>query len=156
MITLKLKIKNELDIYEFQRQFNTVIRFAYNRFRDGLKSSEITKIVKESMRNIELLDFSWIHNAVRRAEFILSKQKDKGSGVVFGGKFNFRRFSKRLISKEEYLKTKNMPIVSYGSASDPCGNRKFRLDVIANNKVIFKFNRHIHIDIHLSKMSKNQ
>ena len=46
------------------------------------------------------------------------------------------------------------PINSQGEIIQQ-GNRKFNLDIIKNNKIIFKLNRKIHIDIHLPKLRKN-
>ena len=60
MISIKCKIKNDIQIDDYTRQFNNVVRFAYNRFVDGLSLSEIYHKCNKELKNIELLDASYL------------------------------------------------------------------------------------------------
>jgi len=87
---------------------------------------------------------------------MLSAQQELGyETIVFGGKKNLSDYSKGKITKEEYKKNRLMSVFASGKAADISGNRKFQLD-LANNKVVFKPSRDVHIDVILPKLSKNQ
>lgn len=77
MVTYKFKIQNKVNIDDYLRQFNNVIRFAYNRFQENseLKTKDVEKIIKAKMNNIDLMDASLIKLAV---------DKVKGMRFTFG------------------------------------------------------------------------
>lgn len=77
MITYKYKIQNTIDIASVLKQYNSVVRFAYNRFQEGLSQSQVEKYVKDTMNNIDTLDASIIKCAVSKAKDI------KKENVVF-------------------------------------------------------------------------
>ena len=130
MITIKLPIL-KIDITDYLNQYNNIVRFAYNRFQEGLIASEIERSVKSTMNNIDLMDASLIKSAVDNAR-CLKKEK-----IIFGGKKNWKRYNQGLISKEEYQEKKLKPLTVRGSKLDHNGNRKFQLD-LDNNRVVFK------------------
>ena len=154
-MTIKLKYQNVIDITEYQRQFSCLTRYCYNRLLDGRTEIEIRKLCK-TLNNIDL-DGSWAEFACKRAEWLLASQEviHPDQNILFGGKKNFSDYSKGKITKEEYRKNRMMTMYSIGKKHDPAGNRKFQLD-LANNRVIFKPDRHNHIDVILPKLSKNQ
>ena len=143
MITIKKKHNITLN-KNFIDQFNSVIRFAYNRIiKDKIiKQSELEQLVKNKMSNINELDASWIKSAVKKATELSREGK-----LYFGGK---KQFFKRKYKKIENI-DKNFPIEMLGSASDG-GNRKARLN---DNILIFKINKNNHIEIKLD-LSKNE
>lgn len=96
------------------------------------------------MNNIDLMDASLISSAVDSSKGL------KNEKVVFGGKYNWKRYNRKLISKEEYKFNKLKPLIVRGSCLDPKGNRKFELD-IENNQVIFKPSRSVKIFAKLPK-----
>jgi hypothetical protein len=151
MMAIKLKLTNIIDISKFQHQFNCVVRYAYNRYKEGKEDIEIRKLCKK-LHNIDDMDASWIHFAVLRAKWVYLK--DKEMTVVFGGKKNFENLSKNKITKEEYKKNRLAPILSIGSCNEKCGNRKIELDIIENNRIIFKQNKNTHIILELPKLKK--
>ena len=146
MITLK-KRHNLSDKYfiDFTNQFNSVVRFAYNRrVKDGItKLSELEKIVKTKMENIDLLDASWIKCAVKK-----STELQTDSKLYFGGKKNF--FKRKYKKIDSY--DKNSPIEMRGSKSDSNGNRKADLK---GNLFIFKPVKGKEYEIKLD-LSKNE
>lgn len=154
MITIKLKLKEEQKGYQkLLKQFNNVVRYAYNRYCDNngiVKDSDIIKLVKTNMNNIEQLDVSIIWFAVAKSKQIY---KTNGQKVIFGGKTNYKRYLQGLIKKEQFDNERKLPLRFVGSKQDN-GNRKFSLD-LKNDKIIFKQNRNKHFCLEYI-VNKNQ
>ena len=45
MKTIKLKIKNEVNLTKELKEFNSIVRFSFNRFQEDLKEKEIREKV---------------------------------------------------------------------------------------------------------------
>ena len=157
MITIKLKLKDTFDEVELIKQFNNVIRFAYNRYVDGniKKDSEVVRLVKSTMHHIDKLDSAMIGWAVKKAKNIFKTQKSLGNEkIIFGGKNNWSKYNKGLISKEEFEENKLLPLYFVGE-SNQRGNRKFELD-LKNNHILFKKSKTEHFDLYFHEPSKCQ
>ena len=155
MLTIKCKIQNKIDISDYLKQYNNVLRFAYNRFQDetDLSLSQCENAVKSIMKNIDLIDASLIKCAVGKANSI---QDEK---ILFGSKKEFKKlkYKKKTASNETWKsKRNNRPILLRGSSSDSNGNRKALLNIIDENSIILKLNKKTHINIQLPRLSKNQ
>lgn len=141
MITYKIKYESEEIniIKEYIREYNVVYRYAYNRFLEysSLSLSNVIKIVKDNIKNIKLLDATIIQNACEKAKYIFNKTENKK--IIFGGKNNYFRYIKGLISKEEYKNKKNIPFYIRGQENS-YGNRKFRINTL-NKEIIFQPSR---------------
>jgi predicted transposase len=70
MINIKCKIKNQIDVADYIRQFNNVKRFAYNRFLEKKSLSEVYHLSCKTLNNCELLDASFREAAVLKAKEI--------------------------------------------------------------------------------------
>lgn len=135
-ITIKLKLKEELpQIVEFQRKYNNVVRYAFNRSMDGIARGGIFKLVK-SLNNVDELDISWREQASKLGEYTAKshKAKDKENNettsVIFGGKGLFYKRLRGYITHEEFISQRKLqPITCEGSKADHHGNRKFKFDV---------------------------
>ena len=105
MITIKLRLKEKQTGYQkLLKQFNNVVRFAYNRYSDNqgnIKDSNVVKMVKTTMNHIEQMDASFIQSAVENAKEIYKSSKDRK--IVFGGKNLLKRYMKGLVSKEQFI-----------------------------------------------------
>jgi hypothetical protein len=127
---------------EFLYKFNNVVRFSYNRIVKNkiTKQSDLEKLVKIQMKNIDILDASWIKAAVKK-----STELQVDSKLYFGGK---SKFFKRKYKKTQEL-DKNMPLEMRGSCLDK-GNRKAK---ISGSTFIFKPFKGLefHIPLNLSK-----
>ena len=145
MITIKKKHNiNSSEFIELLNKFNNVVRFSYNRrIKDNITNlSELEKIVKTTMLNIDCLDSSWIKCAVKKASELQIDNK-----LYFGGKSNF---FKRKYKKIDEL-NKLLPMEMRGSSNDK-GNRKAKLN---NNIFIFKPYKGLEFEIKLD-LSKNE
>ena len=87
MITYKYKIQNQIDIFKHLKPYNSVVRYAYNRFREvpGVSIDEVVKIARKNMSHIEALDFTLLRYAVLKASFLRDRAK-----VIFGGRKLFK------------------------------------------------------------------
>ena len=147
MKTIKLKITNSFDCFEEQRIFNDVMRFSHNRFKDGMTE----KSIYETCRSLFNLNSWLILCAVKEGKAIFDKFKE--NKIVFGGKHNFNKYLKKLITKEEYKKNRMSPITIQGEKQFH-GNRLFDFDLL-NSKLVFKLNKDIHKNIVIPKLRNN-
>ena len=145
MITIKKKHNlDDIRFIELLNKFNNVVRYSYNRrVKDKITSlSELEKIVKTKMLNINSLDASWIKCAVKKSFELQTEKK-----LYFGGKYNF--FNRKY--KKVNGLNKNSPLEMRGSSSDK-GNRKAE---IVDDLFIFKPSKGLKFEIKL-KLSKNE
>lgn len=152
MKTIKLPYRADYDIIKLQKQYSSVVRFAYNRYLDGKTQKDIRLLCK-SLNNIDLLDSWLIQCAILDAQVLNNRIENKNK-VIFGGKINFKSRLQNKISKTQYQLTRLIPINIQGEETKT-GNRKFKLDIINNNQIIFKLNRKDHIKLELPKLKSN-
>ena len=116
-----------------------MFRFAFCRFQDNKTAGEIYRILSDFFPNIN----SHLRNsALRRANGLYTLN---GNKKVYFGKF--KKFQRKLITKEEYKETRNYGIWSEGEAPAK-GNRFFQINV-ENNKFIYKRSRKEHYDLEI-------
>ena len=116
-------------ISEDSRICSAMRRYAFNRIREGITSGvELNKLLKERFECNSILRASAHRNAKT-----LSKLEAKDKKVYFG---KFKRFSRGLITKEEYKKSRNTGIFCEGEANEK-GNRLFKID-LENGRIVYK------------------
>ena len=148
MKTIKLKIKNEINITKELKEFNSIVRFSFNRFQEGLKEKEIRSKVNELFKNN-----CWFNQCgIKVGQQLFKKHKDKH--IIFGGKSLMIKYLKKLITKDEYSLKKLLPINIQGEACKK-GNRLFNFDLV-NSKLTLKLSKKNHQLIEFYKPSKNQ
>ena len=146
-ITFKIKTTEKLQkvISEDSRICSAMYRFAFNRYKDGLKNLEVYAALNEKFD----MNSHLVNSIMRNAAVVYSLNKDKK--VHFG---KFLRFQRGLISKEELLESRNIGILSEGEALKK-GNRLFQIDV-ENSKFIYKRNRKEHFDLVIIEKLNNR
>ena len=97
MKTIKAKILNKVDFSNELKVFNSIARIAFNRFRDGLKEKQVRAICHSLFTN---LNCWFLQCAVKEGSALYAKHKD--AKVIFGGKSNYAKYLKHLISKDEW------------------------------------------------------
>ena len=160
MQTLKMKYHTNSDddlmlIKSYQSQYNSVLRFMYNRVCDGLNEKNRESLTK-SLNNIDSLDSWFIRSAAKQAQWLYDSVKSIGNNpqkLIFGGKKNLMRRCKGLISKKDFQTKRLQPLQSIGEAIQK-GNRKFRLNEDVN-MIVFSPDRHTHINLIFDGLSKN-
>jgi len=148
MITIKLPIQNEINIQDLQRVYSSCLRFAYNRFKEGLNEKEIGRLINSKFE----IGCRLKTGAVKESQYIFKKFKNKT--IIFGSKYSWVQYLKKKITKEKFKENRLNPICSIGE-KEGNGNMLFSLNIIENNSIIFKPNRSNHIQIQLPKLRKN-
>ena len=145
IVTFKFKYSCEDDLLDVIKEYNSVLRFTYNRLVDNPKyrTSEITQMQK-FLNNCDLIGSYLRCSAIFDAKSLISKSDGK---VIFGGKKLFIDRCKNKVSKEDFCKRKLRPITCVGEACRG-GNRLFK--IVDESTVEFRLNRNNHFILHLS------
>ena len=150
MKTIKLKIMNTIDLNYELKTYNSAVHFAYNRFHDDSSAkekdvrSQVNQLFKGKLN-------SWLLQcAIKDGKAIQERNNDKK--VIFGGKLLYKRYLRKLITKEEFNKQKQIPISSQGEMLHK-GNRMFDFN-FDNQSLIFKASKDKHIDIQLGNIHR--
>ncbi len=150
MKTIKLKIMNTIDLNYELKTYNSVVHFAYNRFHDDDTVKE--KDVRSQVNNLFKGKLnSWLLQcAIKDGKAIQERHCNKK--VIFGGKLLYKKYLRKLITKEEFNKQKQIPISSQGEMLQK-GNRMFDFH-FDNQSLVFKVSKDKHIDIQLGNIHK--
>ena len=151
MKTIKLKIMNNIDLNYELKTYNSAVHFAYNRFHDdvSIKEKDVRSQVNQLFKG--KLNSWLLQCAIKDGKVIQERNNNKK--VIFGGKLLYKRYLRKLIDKEEFIKQKQIPISSQGEMLKK-GNRMFDFH-FDNQSLIFKVSKKKHIDIQLGNIHKN-
>ena len=148
MKTIKLKIKNKINLTKELKEFNSIVHYSFNRFQESLKEKEVRSKVNELFKNN-----CWFNQcAIKVGQQLFKKHKDKH--IIFGGKKLLINYLKKLITKDEYQSKKLLPINIQGEAFKK-GNRLFNFDLV-NSKIELKLSKKNHQLIEFYKPNRNQ
>lgn len=161
MKTIKLPYICEDENYlntliEIQKIQSSVYRVAYKRASEGLAEIEIRSTCRNLFPDVD----SWIaQSAIKKgigqfkADWEIAKSKDVefNGKRIFGGKRNFFRRMRGLISKEEYQdrRLEDLYLIGEGPQS---GNRKFNFNT---NSITFKPLKGIRFELILPNLHGN-
>lgn len=151
MKTIKLPYKTEYDLVPLMRQYSSVVRYAYRRFLKGKTDKEVRDLTKQK-NSIDLLPYWMFQCGIKDGENVYKENGNEK--VIFGGKENYINIARKKISKEEYRRNRLRPLYSIGVEIFK-GNPLFKLDIIDNNRIIFKLNRNEHIILELPNLRNN-
>ena len=153
LITYKLKYNASDESNDFilkcMKQYSSLLHYGYNRVVDGWSAKQIKDAMKTQLNNVELMDSHIVSCAQQQATGI-HEQKTKtnpGYKIIFGGKKNYIRRCKGLISKEEYQLKRISPLLSMGEANQKA-NRKFKINQDLHS-ITFQINRNNHYTLEL-------
>lgn len=147
MKTIKLPIQNTVNFDEELRLFNSVMRYSYNRFKDGLNEKDVRAKVNQLFSG----NCWFLQSSLKEGKAVFDRNKE--NKVVFGGRFNLKQYLTGKISKDEYKAKKLAPITIQGEAIQK-GNRLFDFD-FTSNKITYKPSKTNHIEIELPKLRSN-
>ena len=151
MKTIKLPI-NHIEIEEIQKEYSSCFRYAFNRFQEGLSEKEVRSKCREFFNlNSWILQCSILD---AKANYNSWKQKGNSKNPYFGSKKIRKKYLNKEVSKEEFSKSRLRKIMIQGEKLHK-GNRLFDLDIISNNKIIFKPERGTKIEILLPELREN-
>ena len=152
-ITLKIKYKVNIDdfnvILNYVKEYNSVLRFTYNRLVEGTKSTKDLTIEQHKMLNV-FTQSHLFNSAQYDAKAIYQLNEDRK--VIFGGKKLFLDRINNKISREEFQLKKLLPLYSVGESIQK-GNRLFK--IVSENSILFKPCREIKINLNLNSVGSN-
>ena len=142
---------NSIDLNYELRTYNSVVHFAYNRFHDdsSIKEKDVRSQVNQLFKG--KLNSWLLQCAIKEGKSI--QERNGSKKVIFGGKSLYRRYLRKLITKEYFNKQRQLPISSQGEVLQR-GNRMFDFH-LDNQSLIFKVSRDKHIDIQLGHIHRN-
>ena len=150
MKTIKFKIMNAIDLNYELRTYNSAVHFAYNRFHDSsIKEKDVRFQVNQLFKG--KLNSWLLQCAIKDGKAIQERSGNKK--VIFGGKLLYKRYLRKLITKEEFIKQRQLPISSQGEMLQK-GNRMFDFH-FDNQCLTFKISKDKHINIQLGNIHKN-
>ena len=149
LITYKFKYEANDDAKDFimkcMKQYTSMLHYAYNRVIDGWTPKKIKDSLKTQLNNVELMDSAMAACAQQQASGInehIKSSDNPNRRIIFGGRKNYIRRCKGLISKEEYREKRISPLMSIGEANQKA-NRKFKINQDLHT-VTFQINRYNH------------
>lgn len=151
LITLKIKYSCDNSILDAIRQYNSVLRFTYNRLlaNPKLKTAEITQLQK-SLNNCDLIGSHLKNSAIYDAKSLVDRSTEP---IIFGGKYLFKQRCQHKIAKDEFLLKRLRPINSIGEANHRA-NRLF--DILDNQTIVFKLNKYQHFELKLQQVGSKR
>ena len=153
LITYKLKYEADDEAKAFivkcMKEYTSLLHYGYNRVTDGWSAKQIKDSMKTELNNVELMDTHMVSCAQQQAVGINEQQKKKNdkSKVIFGGRKNYIRRCKGLITKNEYLEHRLSPLLSMGEANQKA-NRKFKINQDLHS-ITFQITRQYHYTLEL-------
>ena len=136
LITLKIKYSCKDSLLDTIKQYNSVLRFTYNRLLENpkMKTSEIG-LMQKSVNNCDLIKSHLKNSAVYDTRSLVEKSTKP---IVFGGKYLFKQRCRLKISRDEFLIKRLRPLTSIGEANNKA-NRLFR--IIDSKTIQFSLDR---------------
>ena len=152
LLTYKIKYNCNESLLPVIKQYNSVLRFTYNRLlNDRLSTKELT-VLQKTLNNTEMIQSHLRNSAIYDSKTLLAKST---TPIVFGGKKLFMQRCKQQISHEEFQIKKLFPLTSIGEMCKGA-NRLFK--IIDNKTISFNLNKNTHYELNLvevgSKRSK--
>ena len=151
LITLKIKYSCDNSILDVIKQYNSVLKFTYNRLLENpkLKTSEITQLQK-NLNNCELIGSHLRNSSIYDAKSLVARS-DKP--IIFGGKYLFKQRCQHKIAKDEFSLKRLRPINSIGETNQKA-NRLFA--IVDNQTIVFKLNRQRHFELKLQQVGSKR
>ena len=138
-------------ICDYQRQYSSCLHYLYNRISDNpsITQKEL-RLLYDKVNNCTLINKWLFQCAIKEARQVYNSHGEK---VIFGGKANYIKRNKLVITKEEYKIKRLNPIYSIGEANQ-AGNRIFKLK--SGSIVTFQPDKLHHIDLELIGLRKHR
>ena len=107
MKTIKLKIKNEVNLTKELKEFNSLVRYSFNRFQEGLKEKEVREKVNKLFKNN-----CWFNQCgIKVGQQLYKKHKDKKERKKKRNKDYYQRNKDRNITEAAKTRESNRCII---------------------------------------------
>lgn len=147
LITLKIKYTCDTSILDVIKQYNSVLRFTYNRLFENhkLKTSEITQLQK-NINNCDLIGSHLKNSAIYDAKSLIERSNEP---IIFGGKNLFIERCNHKINQDDFRIKRLRPINCIGEANQKA-NRLFK--IIDTKTIQLNLNRNQHFILNLKSI----
>lgn len=151
LITLKIKYTCDSSILDVIRQYNSVLKFTYNRLLENpkLKTSEITQLQK-NINNCDLIGSHLKNSAIYDAKAIIERSAEP---IIFGGNYLFKQRCQQKIDRTDFLIKRLRPVYSVGESNQKA-NRLF--DIKDNKTILFKLSKNQHFELKLQQVGSKR
>lgn len=140
LVTWKIKYTCEQSLLPLIKQYNSLLRFTYNRLAERKLTFQELNSLQKSLNNCDQMN-SWLRTSAEYEAKAMLKVNPLGN-AIFGGKKLFVNRCQHKIDKEQFDRDKLVPIYSIGEANQR-GNRLVRF--ISKNQLLFSLNKQLYI-----------
>ena len=146
LVTYKIKYSGNDSLLSVIKQYNSVLRFTYNRLLDERLSTKELTVLQKTLNNTDIIQSHLRNSVIYDAKTLIAKSTDP---IIFGGKNLFVKRCKQEISHEEFQIKKLFPLTSIGEMCKGA-NRLFK--IINNSTISFNLNRNLHYELNLTEV----
>ena len=146
LVTYKIKYNCNESLLPIIKQYNSVLRFTYNRLLDEKLSTKELTVLQKTLNNTELIQSHLRNSAIYDAKTLIAKST---TPIIFGGKKLFVKRCKHEISHDEFQIKKLFPLTSIGEMCKGA-NRLFK--ITDNSTISFNLNRNTHYELNLTEV----
>lgn len=143
LVTYKIKYSCNDSLLSVIKQYNSVLRFTYNRLLNNRLSTKELTVLQKTLNNTEMIQSHLRNSVIYDAKTLIAKSTDP---IIFGGKKLFVKRCKQEISHEEFQIKKLFPLTSIGEMCKGA-NRLFK--IVDNKTISFNLNRNLHYELNL-------
>jgi len=143
LVTYKIKYNCNESLLPVIKQYNSVLRFTYNRLLDERLSTKDLTVLQKTLNNTDLIQSHLRNSAIYDSKTLILKSTDT---IIFGGKKLFIQRCKQQITHEEFQIKKLFPLTSIGEMCKGA-NRLFK--IVDNKTISFNLNRNLHYELNL-------
>lgn len=150
LVTYKIKYNRNESLLPVIKQYNSVLRFTYNRLlNEKLSTKELTAMQK-TLNNTEMIQSHLRNSAIYDSKTLIAKST---TPIVFGGKKLFMQRCQQQISREDFQLKKLFPLTSIGEMCKG-SNRLFK--IIDNKTISFNLNKNNHYILNLTEVGSKR
>lgn len=140
LVTWKIKYNCEQSLLPLIKQYNSLLRFTYNRLAEQKLTFQELNSLQKSLNNCDQMN-SWLRTSAEHEAKAMLKANPDGH-AIFGGKKLFIDRCLHKVNKTEFSIARLAPIYSIGEANQR-GNRMIRF--VANNQILFSINKQAYL-----------
>ncbi len=150
IVTYKIKYNCNEDLLPVIKQYNSVLRFTYNRLLNGRLSTKDLTVLQKTLNNTDIIQSHLRNSAIYDSKTLIAKST---TPIVFGGKKLFVQRCQQQISREDFQLKKLFPLTSIGEMCKG-SNRLFK--IIDNKTISFNLNKNNHYILNLTEVGSKR
>ena len=150
LVTYKIQYNCHESLLPVIKQYNSVLRFTYNRLLNGRLSTKDLTVLQKTLNNTDIIQSHLRNSAIYDSKTLIAKST---TPIVFGGKKLFMQRCQQQISREDFQLKKLFPLTSIGEMCKG-SNRLFK--IIDNKTISFNLNKNNHYILNLTEVGSKR